>query len=145
MQYSYFQKFGFHQAEIMKKLVNIDVFRLIFSWAEAYLEIKVWAFCENRLLVVNYFCKNLHFNALSTNPTKWSNTLKQFVGWSYWIQSIDLQSKSMGWFLPDQPANCLSVFDYFVRLALKGLRKIIHKMKTLFKYCAAYRWSSRKE
>ena len=42
------------------------------------------------------------FNPLSANPTKWSNTLKQFVG----IFS----------------ANCLSVFDHFVRLALKGLK-----------------------
>ena len=40
-------------------------------------------------------------NPLSANPTKWSNTLKQFVG-----------------FLP---TNCLSVFDHFVGLALKGL------------------------
>ena len=34
--------------------------------------------------------------------TKWSNTLKQFVG--------------------NLPTNCLSVFDHFVGLALKGLR-----------------------
>ena len=40
-------------------------------------------------------------NPLSTNPTKWSNTLKQFVG--------------------KKPTNCLSVFDHFVGLALKGL------------------------
>ena len=40
-------------------------------------------------------------NPLSANPTKWSNTLKQFVG--------------------NLPMNCLSVFDHFVRLALKGL------------------------
>ena len=40
-------------------------------------------------------------NTLSANPTKWSNTLKQFVG--------------------KLPANCLSVFDHFVGLALKGL------------------------
>ena len=33
-------------------------------------------------------------NPLSANPTKWSNTLKQFVG--------------------NLPANCLSVFDHFV-------------------------------
>ena len=39
---------------------------------------------------------------LSANPTKWSNTLKQFVG--------------------KLPTNCLSVFDHFVGLALKGLR-----------------------
>ena len=35
---------------------------------------------------------------LSANPTKWSNTLKQFVG------------------------NCLSVSDHFVKLVLSGLR-----------------------
>ena len=42
------------------------------------------------------------FNPLIASPTKWSNTLKQLVG--------------------DFPANCLSVFDHFVILALKGLR-----------------------
>ena len=41
-------------------------------------------------------------NPLSANPTKWSNTLKQFVG--------------------KLPTNCLSVFDYFVGLELKGLK-----------------------
>ena len=43
------------------------------------------------------------FNPLSANPTKWSNTLKQFVG--------------------SLPTNCLSVSDHFVRMALKGLKK----------------------
>ena len=42
------------------------------------------------------------FSSLSANPTKWSNTLKQFVA--------------------NLPTNCLSVFDHFVILALKGLR-----------------------
>ena len=41
-------------------------------------------------------------NPLSTNPTKWSNTLKQFVG--------------------KLPTNCLSVFGHFVKLELKGLK-----------------------
>ena len=41
------------------------------------------------------------FNPLSANHTKWSNTLKQFVG--------------------KFSTNCLSVFDHFVELALKGL------------------------
>ena len=41
------------------------------------------------------------FNPLSANFTKWSNTLKQFVG--------------------KLPTNCLSMFDHFVGLALKGL------------------------
>ena len=43
------------------------------------------------------------FNPLSANPTKWSNTLKQFVG--------------------KLPSNCLSVFDHFVGMVLKGLIK----------------------
>ena len=43
----------------------------------------------------------LSINPLSANPTKWSNTLNQFVG--------------------NLPTNCLSVFGHFVGLALKGL------------------------
>ena len=41
-------------------------------------------------------------NSLSANPTKWPNTLKQFVG--------------------KLPTNCLSVFGHFVNLTLKGLK-----------------------
>ena len=44
-----------------------------------------------------------YLNPLSANPTKWSNKLKQFVG--------------------KLPKNCLSVFDHFVKLAIKGLRR----------------------
>ena len=43
----------------------------------------------------------IELNPLSVNPTKWSNTFKQFVG--------------------NLPTNCLSVFDHFMGLALKGL------------------------
>ena len=46
----------------------------------------------------------MKFNPLSANPTKWSNTLKQFVG--------------------NLPTNCLSVFDHFMNLALKGLTSV---------------------
>ena len=42
------------------------------------------------------------FNPVRANPAKSSNTLKQFVG--------------------ELPTNCLSVFDRFVGLALKGLK-----------------------
>ena len=42
-------------------------------------------------------------NSLSTNPTKWSKTLTQFVG--------NLQT------------SCLSVFDHFVGVRFKGLNK----------------------
>ena len=44
----------------------------------------------------------MYFNPLSANPVKWSNTLKQFVG--------------------NLPTNCLSMFDHFMNLALKGLK-----------------------
>ena len=44
-------------------------------------------------------------NPLSTNPTKWSNTLKQFVG--------------------NLATNCLNVFEHFVGWALKGLITLI--------------------
>ena len=44
-------------------------------------------------------------NLLSANITKWSNTLKQFVG--------------------NLPTNFLSVFDHFGILALKGLRTLM--------------------
>ena len=54
-------------------------------------------------IFISYICFSaVVFNPLNANPTKWSNTLKQFVG---------------NW-----PTNCLSVFDHFVKLALKGLR-----------------------
>ena len=43
------------------------------------------------------------FNLLSANFTKCSNILKQFVA--------------------KLPTNCLSVFDHFVGLAFKGLKK----------------------
>ena len=47
--------------------------------------------------------EKLLINPLSAKFIKWSNTLKQFVG--------------------KLPTNCLSVFDHFLGLALKGLRK----------------------
>ena len=49
-------------------------------------------------------------NPLNANPTKWSNTLKQFVG------------KLL--------TNSLSVFDHFVGLALKGLIRVGERQVT---------------
>ena len=46
---------------------------------------------------------NFDLISLSTNPTKWSDTLKQFIG--------------------QLMTNCLNVFDHFVGLVLKGLIK----------------------
>ena len=49
--------------------------------------------------------QNCNFNPLSANFIKWSNTLTQFVG--------------------NLPTNCLSMFDHFVGLALKGLKSVV--------------------
>ena len=54
------------------------------------------------------------FNSLSINPLKWSNTLKQFVG--------------------NLPMNCLSVFDHFVKLAMKELMSQIASFSFNKKY-----------
>ena len=48
------------------------------------------------------------FNPLGANPTKSSNTLKQFVC--------------------KLPTNCLSLLDHFVGLALKGLKQSLMKL-----------------
>ena len=47
----------------------------------------------------------IYFNPISPNPTKWSNTLKQFVS-----------SLAM---------KCVSVFYHFMRFWLKGLTTLI--------------------
>ena len=51
-----------------------------------------------------------YLNPLSANNTKWSNTLKQFVA--------------------NLPTHCLSVFDHFVKLALKRLTFVVDKIMT---------------
>ena len=53
------------------------------------------------------------FNPLSASISKWSNTLKQFVG--------------------KLPTNCLSVFVHFVGLVLKGLNIKSSKGKFILK------------
>ena len=49
-----------------------------------------------------------YINPVSANFTKWSDTLKLFVG--------------------KLPTNCLSVFDHFVGLAPKGLTSYLDKL-----------------
>ena len=67
-------------------------------------DLKMMMFIFSLLTRNTYFeklSKNCRFNPLNANPTKWPNTLKQFVG--------------------KLPTNCLSVFGHFVNLTLKGL------------------------
>ena len=51
-------------------------------------------------------------NPLCANPTKWSNTLKQFVG--------------------KLPTNCLRVSDHFVILVLEGLTLLYYILLLLY-------------
>ena len=60
-------------------------------------------------------------NPLSANSTKWSNTLKQLVR--------------------KLPTNCLSVFDHFMGLALKGLTNSKLKSEAeLLKKATTQKW-----
>ena len=61
-----------------------------------------WYFLYIQEKMSNIFYKL--FNVLSANPTKWSNTLKQFVG--------------------NLPTVSLNVFDHFVGLALNELNSV---------------------
>ena len=63
------------------------------------ISIKTLILYENQNLTTVFFlAKGLYFlDLLSSNPTKWSNTLKHLVG--------------------KLPTNCLSAFDHFVGLA----------------------------
>ena len=65
-------------------------------------DLKTWLLIENGQDITTIDTKRtLKLIPLSANLEKWSNTLKQIVG--------------------NLPTICLSVFDYFMNLALKGL------------------------
>ena len=65
----------------------------------------MYKFYSNKVQFIKGKIYEVGINPLSANFTKWSNTLKQFVS--------------------KLPTNCLSVFDHFVGLALKGLISMI--------------------
>ena len=66
----------------------------------------------NCQFVIIFSIRLMLINPLNANPEKWSNTLKQIVG--------------------NLPTICLSVFDHFMNLALKGL-KTLKKIKLTIK------------
>ena len=70
---------------------------------------------DSKLSKISVLTK-ISFNPLSVNPTKWSNTLKQFV-------------------------SCCNSFDHFVGLALKGLMENIwHSIRTSASYSISCHW-----
>ena len=76
-----------------------------------YFFLTLWVFKKKQKKTITNV---LLINSLSANPTKWSNTPKQFVG-------ILTRNRS-------------SVFGHFVRLALKGLKQKAFNYSDLHPY-----------
>ena len=64
--------------------------------------------------IITKFVSKMSVITLSANPRKWSNTLKQFVD--------------------NLPTNCLSVFNHFAGLALKGIT-FMKQLQTCLAWC----------
>ena len=90
-------KQAFHQIEIVKE--HRDFVR--FLWFKDILYNQETITLRSKQVIFGLTCSSFLLNPLIVNPTKWSNTLKQFVG--------------------KLPTNCLSVFDHFMGFTLKGL------------------------
>ena len=76
---------------------NLNIWK--FKFAHAYwLNYSIWPYI---LYIFFPFFSGNTINPLSTNPTRWSNTLKQFVG--------------------ELPTNCLLVLEHFPGLTLTEL------------------------
>ena len=84
---------------ITQFLGNLSCLTLCFSrYYESFIAIKFFHI-EMLVMFGTKLIKSWH--RLTQNATKWPNTLEQFIG--------------------NLPTNCLSLFDHFVKLALKGL------------------------
>ena len=95
--------------EVKNKLHGTPYFKAKGCFKEENLDIGE----RNNWQKVNIPCSTIYnINPLNANLTKWSNTLKQFVG--------------------KLPTNCLSVFDHFMNLALKGLTTV-GKLRKIWK------------
>ena len=93
----------------------------------------------------SFFAKNLHHNSLISNPTKWSNTLKQFVGnsrriiwvclailWGWHLKGLDVSRRSEynSWcFITNCCMRNLVFGSLFVQAVYKNFKAIT---KTLF-------------
>ena len=91
-------------SENIAKFFRMERLRWLLLYAGFYPNLRPFLFC--------IFKRQFLFFPLSANPTKWPNTLKQFVG--------------------KLPTNCLSMFDHFVNLALKELNKNKNHFQSMF-------------
>ena len=97
---------------VTKIFVNIPkiVISLLYKNPEDYF----WQYDFLAVTIARKFSKNnlnIFFKPLSANPTKWPNTLKQFIG--------------------KLPTNGLSMFGHFLNLALKGLRSTLNNLNSI--------------
>ena len=103
----------------MKWVDFIGSFTIVFEQISSLLPLPEFCYrCRGTQFYFQGFSSVFKFvNPLSAKFIKWSNTLKQFVG--------------------KLPTNCLSVFDHFSGLALKGLmlKKSLRCSKV---YCAMF-------
>ena len=89
------------QSWAIRKICNLtELFNLYFHNTDICCHMFYLLFCNLRILYVSYSMWGL-INPLNPNFTKWSNTLKQFVG--------------------KLRTDCLSLFDHFVGMLLKRL------------------------
>ena len=108
---------------LKKATLNIEIKNIFLSLCKPNYKWKAYFF---RRSIVWYLHRKLVracqsilqriINPLSANPTKWPNIVKQFFR--------------------KLPTNCLSVFGHFVKLALKGLRRIWRQGKSY--YCLTF-------
>ena len=73
------------------------------GFSERFMWLEITSLNKMPKVISQYYLKTVkRLSPLSANPTKWSNSLKQFIS--------------------NLLTNCLSMFDHFVKLVLKGLR-----------------------
>ena len=84
------------QVEISSQTGDTQIYSIVKSY-----QIIKWINLKKILPISPIYLLQGIVNPIRAKFTKWTNTLKQFVG--------------------NLPTNCLSAFDHFVELALKGL------------------------
>ena len=87
----------FQHKETIHMNLEFEVFNTFLLKSFIFLPTPKYYLC----FILYYFRRLFVINPLITNPIKWPNTLKQFVG--------------------NLPTNCLSLFGHFVNFTLKGL------------------------
>ena len=100
----YFRGNKFSQDQMLHGLIFLDLTDFCYS-AKIYLREISHALNPPEIFSQFFYQRSFNFNPLSSNPEKLSNTLKQIVG--------------------NLPTICLSVFDHFMNMVLKGLNRII--------------------